>query len=523
MQGRKRIAAGAALAVVAVAVVVVVAEGGGQSESSAASASAHTPTTKIVRKDLVETASETGTLGYADERDISNRLTGTVTWLPDVGRVIGPDHTLYRVDDKPVILLDGPLPAYRDLGADVSNGRDVYELERNLRTDGYDPGHHMTVDTNWTTSTTKAVKRWQKAHGLSQTGRIELGRVVFEPGARRVASTAVTLGGSSSGSAGSGSGATGTDATASLTGTRATTVYAAYTPTLTKTVVGLRLVSYSTRRPASQTRAAQATPSPTATGTPSATPSPSPSATPTPTPTGTPGGSANPRPAATATPAPRASATPTAGSPPASAAPAASGGSPSPSGTGSAASGSATTGGTGNTGSAATTATSTQVNTIMTTTSPRRIVTVELETTKSSLAKRGARVTVTLPSEKKVRGRITNVGRVATTSSSDSSGSNSASDSTSTIKVTIRLSEKASALDQAPVTVDFEQQRARNALTIPVTALLAQSGGRFAVELVNGASRRLVTVTPGLYTSDDVQIEGEGLEAGMTVTNAAVQ
>ena len=64
----------------------------------------------------------------------------------------------------------------------------------------------------------------------------------------------------------------------------------------------------------------------------------------------------------------------------------------------------------------------------------------------------------------------------------------------------------------------------RGALVVPVTALLAQSDGGYAVEVVGaGARNHLVPVSLGLFDDADglVQVTGSGLAAGQTVVVAS--
>jgi hypothetical protein len=160
----------------------------------------------------------------------------------------------------------------------------------------------------------------------------------------------------------------------------------------------------------------------------------------------------------------------------------------------------------------------------MSTSSTRQVVTVAIDTGKASVARAGERVTVQLPSGNDIHGSVTSVGKVAQSSSSGSgsggSGGSSSSSSGATVSVTIAVSASGQRLDQAPVTVLFEQSRVRNVLAVPVTALIATPGGGFAVEVVDASGHHQVPVTPGLYTSGYVQIDG-AVQDGEQVTNAS--
>ena len=162
---------------------------------------------------------------------------------------------------------------------------------------------------------------------------------------------------------------------------------------------------------------------------------------------------------------------------------------------------------------------------VLTATSVTPVVTIDLDPAQQQEVKPGDRVSITLPDGSTTPGVITQVGRVATSSSSTSgssssgatgsggsSSNSSAGGSGATITVLASLTHPGAAgkLNQAAVTVTITTGSAPDALTVPVNALLAQPGGRYAVEVTGPGGHHLVTVTPGLF--DDaaglVQVTG---------------
>ena len=85
--------------------------------------------------------------------------------------------------------------------------------------------------------------------------------------------------------------------------------------------------------------------------------------------------------------------------------------------------------------------------------------------------------------------------------------------------ITLQRHRHISGLDQAAVSVNFEQQVERNVLSVPVTALLATAGGGYAVQAA-APPHGLIAVTPGLFAAGYVQISGSAIYPGLQVTDS---
>ncbi|WP_426364333.1 peptidoglycan-binding protein [Streptomyces sp. E-08] len=253
--GRRRsrtvLVAAAFALVTAVAVVGALGLGGDGGAGTAAPPRAGS-TVAVTRTTLVERTAVDGTLGYGTEIPLPAKASGTVTWLPEAGTVAERGDTLLRVDDRPVVLLYGALPMYRELGMTTGTpapdttgpptppapggaggkggtgggtgtgtgtgtggstdggrstgtdggrstaappqplrGMDVLQFESNLAALGYTG---FTVDERFTSGTERAVERWQKSLGLPETGRVGLGDVVYASGRIRLGQASVRLG-----------------------------------------------------------------------------------------------------------------------------------------------------------------------------------------------------------------------------------------------------------------------------------------------------------------------------------------
>jgi membrane fusion protein, multidrug efflux system len=365
-------------------------------------------TTAVTRRTLTESSTVDGTLGYGSTLELYDRLSGTFTWLPSVGAVITRGKALFRVNNLPVMLMYGAVPAYRSLREGSSEGPDVTELNENLIDLGFDPYDAIADVEEFSEATAAAVRRWQQAQGLAQTGEVELGRIVFAPGARRVTAVHVSLGQDPPGS----------------TQPRSAKQH----PAKRKPKRG------QPDHPASKAPASEE-------------------------------------------PAAKDPAEPAAGA----------------------------------------------GMVVLSTTSTQQLVQLKVKAEQQELAHVGESAPVTLPGGDVVDGRITAVGSVAESkeaekgAGNEKGGSPSGEGEAATIAVTLALAHPVAHLDEAPVSVELLKSIRRNVLTVPATALTATAGGGYAIDTLQGVQRVAVAVTPGMFADGYVQVQGAGIDEGLTV------
>ncbi len=457
---RRRWLAALALAIGALAVlaVVLVDSGAPRRASAETGVPAGDTTASVTRRTLTEGATVDGTLGYGSKLELYDRLGGTFTWLPAVGATIGRGGTLFRVNEQPIVLMYGSVPAYRALKQGVGDGPDVRELNENLIDLGFDPYGAIVDDESFGAATAAAVRRWQKAEGLAESGEVELGRIVFAPSARRVTEVHVSLGQDPPGEEPA--------ATAPTSTTPTSTTPASTTPPATT--------------PAPTTPAAK-TPAPSKSPPPSKSPARKPGK---PAPKPTPQADESKKPSGAETPAKEAAEKPGGGQ-----------------GAGA--------------GEAVLATTSTQQLVQLTVKAEQQQLARVGERVPVSLPGGDVvhgRITAV--------GTVASEPKSGAGGEKGGQGQGGGESESATISVTVALDHPVAHLDQAPVSVELVKSIRHGVLTVPATALIATAAGGYAVEALEGARRVVLAVTPGMFAGGYVQVEGAGVHEGVSVVES---
>ncbi|OJF15032.1 hypothetical protein BG844_06760 [Couchioplanes caeruleus subsp. caeruleus] len=144
-----------------------------------------------------------------------------------------------------------------------------------------------------------------------------------------------------------------------------------------------------------------------------------------------------------------------------------------------------------------------------------KVITVPLEVAQAGSIRRGAKVTVSLPDDKTVPGKVTAVGTAA---AKPEEGGNTEQSPKVTVTVTVDDPRTVAGLDSADVEVLFAAETHENVLVAPIGALLALSEGGYAVQVRGGG---LVRVETGMFAKGMVEISGAGLDAGIEVVTTS--
>jgi peptidoglycan hydrolase-like protein with peptidoglycan-binding domain len=149
-------------------------------------------------------------------------------------------------------------------------------------------------------------------------------------------------------------------------------------------------------------------------------------------------------------------------------------------------------------------------------TATAKAVTIELEPSDLEQVEVGAKGTVELPDGAKVAAKITEL------STEVVAGSGQDAESETVVTAVAELSgdkavQAAADYDQAVVELVINTGQRKDVLTVPVTALLALSGGGYGLEVVAGGTSSYVQVDTGLFAAGRVEITGDGIDEGTVV------
>ena len=148
-------------------------------------------TATVTKGDLVGETTVQGTLHYADSYTLKSAFEGVVTALPTPGTSLTQGSHVYTVAGNNTYLLHGSTPAWRAFEEGMSDGEDVTQLETALSELGY---FEATPNAHFDWNTIAAIKKWQKALTLPQSGSLPLGTVLFAPEDLRIGALKARVG-----------------------------------------------------------------------------------------------------------------------------------------------------------------------------------------------------------------------------------------------------------------------------------------------------------------------------------------
>lgn len=149
-------------------------------------------TEAVQLRNLSDSKEFDGQVRFGTEWSLPIKLDGTVTARHPKGTVVEAGEPLIWVNAKAAFFAYGDTPLYRELsrvqGGQRLKGDDVSQLQEFLLAQGYNDNERLKVDGEFGHSTERAVKAWQKANGLDETGKITASQLIFAPEDLRISS-----------------------------------------------------------------------------------------------------------------------------------------------------------------------------------------------------------------------------------------------------------------------------------------------------------------------------------------------